>query len=329
MNAAALSFMNLPFYTKQTTQVSTTQVAQAQLTTDSKDTSNNNNTTNSPQITQLSAQQILQLPAQYQQTYFQQQQQQQGQNGVLTSSLQTNNNQNANNFASFQSQQTDASKSNKMALNLTTSGQPASIIKLSNNTNVASDNRVNNSNVITNPSGNLQVKTENQTNNFMQTYTGSSTGNNPLIETLAQSTPAATSTPNPIQQQQQTILNQDIINNLFLKFDPANFFPKKDQLSLIASTLVASNGTNQQNSQLQQANSVIQANNLSSFNSLLNSNNNNNNNNANNSNNDKASEQSKEANNKKQILNSNMTSQQQFVKLETAGTVNQSGQQQK
>lgn len=55
----------------------------------------------------------------------------------------------------------------------------------------------------------------------------------PLLESLMHSVPNATSTPNPIQQQQQHI-NQDIFTNLFLKFDPTQFLvPKKDQLQFI------------------------------------------------------------------------------------------------
>ena len=48
-----------------------------------------------------------------------------------------------------------------------------------------------------------------------------------LIESLVQSVPNATSTPNPIQQQQQ----HDIFANLLLKFDPTSFFQKKHTVS--------------------------------------------------------------------------------------------------
>jgi len=48
-----------------------------------------------------------------------------------------------------------------------------------------------------------------------------------LIESLVQSVPNATSTPNPIQQQQQ----QDIFTNLLLKFDPSSLFHKKNGMS--------------------------------------------------------------------------------------------------
>lgn len=54
----------------------------------------------------------------------------------------------------------------------------------------------------------------------------------PLLDSLNQTAPTATSTPNPTQQQ-QNILNQDLITNLLFKFDPSSFFPKKEQLSLI------------------------------------------------------------------------------------------------
>lgn len=170
----------------------------------------------------------------------------------------------------------------------------------------------------------------------MQTYTNSV--HHPLIESLVQSTPAATSTPNPIQQQQQSVLNQDIITNLFLKFDPASFFPssKKDQLSLIASTLAnaqspgpssntsINNNTSHQarpitNNQTQQ--SIMHANNLASFNNLLNSNNSSTADKQANNNNTSDGNSGQPINNKaskKILLNANMSSQlqqQQFIKM--------------
>ena len=55
-----------------------------------------------------------------------------------------------------------------------------------------------------------------------------STYSNSLESSLS---PAATSTPNPIQQQQQQqqniLSNQDIITNLFLKFDPVQLLQQK------------------------------------------------------------------------------------------------------
>ena len=74
----------------------------------------------------------------------------------------------------------------------------------------------------------------------MQAYTSSV--HHPLIESLAQSSPAATSTPNPIQQQQQqqSLLNQDLITNLFLKLDPASFLPAKKEQSIMHATNLAS-----------------------------------------------------------------------------------------
>lgn len=49
-----------------------------------------------------------------------------------------------------------------------------------------------------------------------------------LLDSRSQAGPAATSTPNPIQQ--QTSINHDILTNLFFKFDP-NLFQKKEQLN--------------------------------------------------------------------------------------------------
>jgi hypothetical protein len=96
---------------------------------------------------------------------------------------------------------------------------------------------------------------------------------NPIIETLIQSSPAATSTPNPIQQQQQNLLNQDIITNIFFKFDPIQLLQQKDQLNLIATTLGSSSSSNTTGKLKVQTsddiNNIIQSNNLNSFYSLL------------------------------------------------------------
>ncbi|RNA19841.1 zinc finger protein 384-like [Brachionus plicatilis] len=50
------------------------------------------------------------------------------------------------------------------------------------------------------------------------------------LDSRVQAGPAATSTPNPIQQ--QSAINHDILTNLFFKFDP-NLFQKKDHLNFL------------------------------------------------------------------------------------------------
>jgi hypothetical protein len=136
---------------------------------------------------------------------------------------------------------------------------------------------------------------------------------NPIIETLIQSSPAATSTPNPIQQQQQNLLNQDIITNIFFKFDPIQLLQQKDQLNLIATTLGSSSSSNTTGKLKVQTsgdiNNIVQSKNLNSFYSLLD--------NKKSINNEKQDETQDIAENTS--LNNNMASQQnnqnQFIKL--------------
>jgi hypothetical protein len=136
---------------------------------------------------------------------------------------------------------------------------------------------------------------------------------NPIIETLIQSSPAATSTPNPIQQQQQNLLNQDIITNIFFKFDPIQLLQQKDQLNLIATTLASSSSSNTTGKLKVQTsgdiNNIVQSKNLNSFYSLLD--------NKKSINNEKQDETQDIAENTS--LNNNMASQQnnqnQFIKV--------------
>ena len=75
---------------------------------------------------------------------------------------------------------------------------------------------------------NVNINNSNSTNNPQQhqiQLNQQQQQQQPLIESLVQSVPTATSTPNPIQQHQQQ--HQDIFTNLLLKFDPTSFFPKK------------------------------------------------------------------------------------------------------
>lgn len=81
---------------------------------------------------------------------------------------------------------------------------------------------------------NLTRSTSNTTSNLIQSnvnngiiITNQQQNQPALIESLVQSVPNATSTPNPIQQQQQ----HDIFANLLLKFDPTSFFHKKNAMS--------------------------------------------------------------------------------------------------
>ncbi len=235
---AALNFINLPFYSKQPNQVQTKSSSQTSSVFQEQKVSN----LSTPRHNKL---EVSQQSVPYHQVDSQ-----------LNTRLQTDINiqlgsQNGSGLFNYQqnSIQTEYNRK-KMALNFENSNH----LLNSNNTHANNDNNLSNN-----------ENKYDQINNIVQ---------NPMIESLAQSTPAATSTPNPIQQQQQNLINQDIITNLFLKFDPVQLLQQKDQLSLIASTLAASNSSNQ-TGKLQghlggDPSNSIHNNNLNSFNNLLN-----------------------------------------------------------